>query len=195
MKVFASLRLYLPVIKMLSTFAVIILVADRVRNDSWGAITRTSESFGFNLLHVMIGVAVGILLWAWQYYVFKPITENYFKRTVAEEKASSEGIYEPIQAKSKISCTIHHTVVGFVEEVFFRGILLNSFGAIASVVFFVYLHGSATTAGFWLRALISFICALALTMLVLWTGSLWPAIVAHAIHNMLVENICEMPLR
>ena len=71
---------------------------------------------------------------------------------------------------------------GFAEEVFFRGVVQGSWGYLPATLLFAILH-TGRQRSFRLWTAFALVSGLLLGALVLWTGTLLAAIVAHALVN------------
>ncbi len=70
----------------------------------------------------------------------------------------------------------------FAEEVFFRGFLYKKFGVWVSALIFALLHFAY---GSIVEITVAFVIAIFLTYLFIKTKSLWPAIIAHSLFNLM----------
>jgi membrane protease YdiL (CAAX protease family) len=77
-------------------------------------------------------------------------------------------------------------LAGFGEELFFRGVLLTETGIIISSLLFSVLHFGFQVKIFPLVALLYFLIGCYFAWLCQYTGSLWPAIIAHAFYDFVI---------
>lgn len=73
---------------------------------------------------------------------------------------------------------------GFCEEIFFRGVLQMTLGIVPASILFGLVHCASLV--MLPYALWTFFAGIFLGYLYIWTGSLWAAIFAHAINNLIV---------
>lgn len=84
------------------------------------------------------------------------------------------------------SAAIVSILAGFGEELFFRGVLLTETGIIISSFLFSVLHFGFQVKSFPLVALLYFFIGCYFAWLCQHTGSLWPAIIAHAFYDFVI---------
>ncbi|HVR30006.1 MAG TPA: CPBP family intramembrane glutamic endopeptidase, partial [Thermoanaerobaculia bacterium] len=71
---------------------------------------------------------------------------------------------------------------GFAEELFFRGAVQGAWGYGWATVLFAALH-TGRDRGLWVWTVFALAAGLAFGGLVIWTGNLLPAVVAHVLVN------------
>lgn len=130
---------------------------------------------------LLLGLGAGIALSAvsiflfWLGKYFKPLGD--LRSIVVDQLA-------PIFCQlTWVDIIILAIVSGFCEEVMFRGVVQQQFGLWWASLFFGLFHCPSLkhmSYGLWALA-----AGLLLGWLVVYTGSLWPAIVTHAISNLL----------
>ncbi len=84
-------------------------------------------------------------------------------------------------------------VSGFCEEVFFRGVIQAQLGLVPASMFFAVFHCPSLRHlpyGIW-----AFAAALFLGWLLIFTGSLWAPILAHALSNLIVLTFLRFRLK
>ena len=155
---------------------------------------RLSRDFGFagRWIDLPVGVAVGLLTQE----VLLPLLEVVLRPVLGEPDVSGP-VEELFDKASGVSTAVLvlFVVVGapVVEELFFRGLLLRSFlrrfGAAAAILLSGVLFGMAhpqplEAAGLALVMISLAVFAVVLGILVVRTGRLGPAIVAHATFNL-----------
>jgi len=130
---------------------------------------------------LLLGLGAGIVLSAvsiflfWLGKYFKPLGD--LRSIVVDQLA-------PIFCQlTWMDIIILATVSGFCEEVMFRGVVQQQFGLWWASLFFGVFHCPSLkhlSYGLWALA-----AGILLGWIVIYTGSLWPAVITHAVSNML----------
>ena len=137
--------------------------------------------FFFNGLIPLIAIGSGILTSLSGYLLYrmggKIILLRKLKETVDTYLVPLSATLNPIEIVT-IAC-----VSGFCEEILFRGVAQQACGLVTASLAFGLLHDPS------LRnlsySMLTFVGGMILGVLLLFTGSLWTPIIAHAIHNLI----------
>jgi membrane protease YdiL (CAAX protease family) len=118
---------------------------------------------------VLTGIGAGAALWS---------TIPLLLRSTSMRRVWSEVLLPFSRSLDTRDVIVIALLSGFTEELFFRGVLLPEIGLVASSLCFGALHALCRVYFAWATLVGAAFGALALT-----TGSLIPAIVAHATYN------------
>lgn len=135
--------------------------------------------FTFNYKHALIGVFAGLIisLSGFLFYKFCEKTKMFYETVELFENIMGP-IFKNLNLFDILTLSF---VAAFCEEVFFRGLLQQKIGIILASLAFGLLHLPGKK--YWIYALWATGSGIVLGLLLIYTGSLWVPIIAHASNN------------
>ena len=135
--------------------------------------------FNFKLLIEGIGIGFALAVAGYLFYLFTKKTKRF-----PETVELFEQMLAPTFSNFKVFDLISLSLIsGFCEEIFFRGLMLSTFGIVIASIAFGLLHLPGKK--FWIYAIWATGSGFILGWLFLISGSLWLPITAHAVNNIL----------
>ncbi len=140
--------------------------------------------FHFQNWHILAGVIVAVTLVAWQALVYRRIADRIFPGAFENEI----GIIRHERKSIPVAIQLFENItVGILEEFIYRAMLIPMCGVVISVLLFVVPHLARSIKGQIVVSGNVLVCGIVLSILFIATGSLWPGIVAHVLHNIIVD--------
>lgn len=133
----------------------------------------------------LFGVCAAGLLFGVNFSLIS-IAERRDDKLSLQLKRFKDEIAVPLAKSISTSNAIALSILaGLCEELFFRGFLQNILGVIVSAVAFTLLHFGPKMREWSLVGIIYFLVSLYFSGVMILSGSLWAAVVAHAIYDVL----------
>ncbi len=150
----------------------------------------TPEIFGqffhWHHWHLIAGVMVGVALIAWQALIYRRIVDRIFPGTFDLEIGVVRDDRKNIPVALQL---LENIAIGALEEFIYRAFLIPLCGFTVALVLFTIPHLARSIKGQVMVYGNVLICGAVLGFLFIATGSLWPGIVAHILHNVLVDQL------
>lgn len=138
--------------------------------------------------HIFAGLAAALALVIWQVLILRPLSNRLLSGAYDDEVRAIRIDRAQIPLALQIT---ENTCVGFLEELIYRAMMIPMCGVLFAVLLFVIPHLARSPRGQVVVYANAFVCGVALSLLFLWTGSLWAAVVAHALHNITIEILVK----
>lgn len=136
--------------------------------------------------HLISGLAVGAALVAWQALIYRRIVSWIFPGTFEREI----GFIRDERKKIPVAIQyVENIFIGFIEELLHRAILIPLCGFTVALILFTAPHLARSIKGQIMVYGNVLVCGFVLSVLFIATGSLWPGIVAHILHNALIDHL------
>ena len=130
----------------------------------------------WNVYHVLIGVLAGLFVVFLEIIAVKFLPESWF-----DDGGVNERVF---QGRSPLHIAFLSVVIGFSEEVLFRGVLQTSFGIIPASIIFALIHFRYLQNYFLFTFTVSI--SFYIGFLYFITGNLLTAIICHIVIDMLL---------
>lgn len=140
-----------------------------------------SSYLNIKSVFIFYGIGIGVIL-AFAGYLFYKVSKK-----ITCNGPTSE-LFEKMLAPTFSSLTVPDIFIlsitaGFAEEIFFRGLVLKSFGILIASIAFGLLHLPGKR--YWIYALWATLSGALFGYLFLASNSLWLPIIAHSINNII----------
>lgn len=146
------------------------------------------SSFKLDSWHILAGLAVALTLVIWQVLLLRPLSNRLLSGAYDSEVSAIRFDRAQIPLTLQI---IENICVAFLEELIYRSMMIPIGGVLFAVILFVIPHLARSPQGQIVVYANAFVCGMALSLLFLWTGSLWAVVVAHALHNITIETLVK----
>ena len=144
--------------------------------------------FKFVDWHIFAGLAMALALVIWQVLILRPVSNRLLSGAYDGEVRAIR--FDRAQIPLALQIT-ENTCVGFLEELIYRAMLIPICGILFAVLLFVIPHLARSPRGHVVVYANAFVCGVAVSLLFLWTGSLWVAVVAHSLHKFTIEMLVK----
>lgn len=138
--------------------------------------------------HILAGLAAALALVIWQVLILRPLSNRLLSGAYDDEVRAIRLDRAQIPLALQITENI---CVGFIEELIYRALIIPIGGILFAVLLFVIPHLARSPKGQMVVYANAFVCGLTLSLLFLWTESLWVLVVAHALHNIIIEILVK----
>jgi membrane protease YdiL (CAAX protease family) len=161
------------------------------------------QQLSFSPLHLLYGLAIASVTLCFVQvcvYIANRLTPSALDEYLdvqhnREVDAETAETTEPVES-TVVATVVIALLVGFGEELLFRGLLQPTFGLLIASVSFGFLHFASVRT--WKASLFHAAVASGLGLLlgasVIYFENLWPAIAAHAAHNIWSKHPWDKPL-